>query len=226
MRTITVLVFAKYPTPGTVNTRMVPPLTVEQAALLHTASLRTVWESVTALDTVNAKLLVTPDERINDLRELAGVAPQDCWPQGDGDFGERLTRATARALSVNPDGVMAVGADSPTLPQAMLREALAALAAHDAVLGPCEDGGYYLLGMRKHLPILFERIDWGSPQVAQQTRTRAATAGIELAELSPWYDLDRSEDLRRAGRDLREMTDTDRPAMIALGQLIASYTSA
>ncbi|MHC4698477.1 MAG: TIGR04282 family arsenosugar biosynthesis glycosyltransferase [Planctomycetota bacterium] len=229
MSTITVLIFAKYPQAGTVNTRMVPPLTFEQAARLHQAALLAVWEKVTALAALDVKIVVTPDERVDDLRRLVGACAEGCWPQGDGNLGQRLVRATDRALSRNPGGVVALGADSPTLPSALLTEAVATLdglktpPTPDAVLGPCDDGGYYLIGVRRHLPVLFTRINWGGPDVARQTRERAATAGIHLAELRPWYDLDRYEDLPRAAKDLAEVTGPARPAISALRRLIESY---
>ncbi len=276
---LTVLIFAKYPTAGTVNTRMVPPLTSEQAAQLHYASLLTVCENVAALgdqacrsnadqshqrkgrvakpragawgsdeqDTsapgdvggmdcklvgaancklvgaVDCRLVVTPDGRVDDLRKMVGVDVADCWPQGDGDLGRRLARATDRALSDNSAGVIVLGADSPTLPRGFLERAVTKLSRHAAVVGPCDDGGYYLIGLRRSMPVLFERINWGSAEVARQTGERAVDAGIDLAELPLWYDLDRPEDLTRAAEDLADVTDTTRPAMIALRRLIESY---
>jgi hypothetical protein len=97
---------------------------------------------------------------------------------------------------------------------------MAKLRVHDAVLGPCEDGGYYLLGLRRPAPELFERIDWGGVDVADQTRRRAAEAGVDLCELPPWYDLDRFDDLERAAHDLTKMTDPSQPLASALRCLI------
>ncbi len=210
---------------------MVPPLTAEEAAALHAASLMAVCEQVGSVGSLDTKLVVTPDERVADLSKLfvecrlaneesrmtgKSEAPairhstfdirhslRDCWPQGDGDLGRRLARATGRALSAGAVGVLLLGADSPTLPVSFLTRAVADLPEHDAVLGPCEDGGYYLLGLRWPLPVLFERIDWGGACVADQTRQRAAEAGIDLCELPTWYDLDRFDDVKRAAQDLR-----------------------
>ena len=224
MTRLEALIFAKYPEPGTVNTRMVPPLTAEQAAALHEASLRAVCERVRRCRALGVSLLVTPDDRTADLCGIVGDACDECLPQGDGLLGERLNRAADRAFGGGADGVLLLGADSPTLPPPYLAQAVTSLTKHDAVLGPCEDGGYYLLGLRRRWPVLFQDIEWGGPLVARQTRERAASANIDLCELAPWYDLDRFDDLPRAAGDLADMTDASQPAMTALRHLVETYT--
>ncbi len=220
----TALIFAKYPTPGAVKTRMVPPLTPEEAAELHATSLAAVCERVArfAGPQTDPVLVVTPDDRAVDLQTLVGGVDA-CWPQRDGDLGSRLTRACDRAFAEGSEAVMLFGADSPTIPSSLLNEAVAELAGHDAVLGPCDDGGYYLLALRKPLPALFERIDWGSERVCNQTRQRGQDAGVALHELGSWYDLDRFEDLARARRDLAPLDGQAMPAGAALRRLIDTY---
>ncbi len=223
MPRITVLIFAKYPFPGAVNTRMVPSLTIDQAAELHAACLQVVWERWGRLGGLDLKLLVTPDDRVDDTCRLLDAQLSDVWPQGDGELGSRLLRATDRAFTVGASGAILIGADSPTLPRSTLELAVSSLADHDAVLGPCEDGGYYLLGLRRRRPILFQGIDWGGPGVAAQTRQRAATVAMDLFELPIWYDLDRYEDLGRAGRDLARADDPSDPATGVLRRLLEAY---
>lgn len=107
------------------------------------------------------------------------------------------------------------------MPPRLLREATDRLGETDVVLGPCEDGGYYLLGLRRPCPTLFDRIDWGGADVADQTRQRAKEAGVRLSELPVWYDLDRPEDLRPVKRHLTEADLTlAQPRALALRQLI------
>ncbi len=195
---------------------MVPPLTPAEAAELHTASLLAVCERTGSIADLDTKLVVTPDERVSDLGKL--VAANEGWPQGDGDLGRRLARATERAFGAGAEGVLLLGADSPTLPVSFLTTAVANLSSHQAVLGPSEDGGYYLLGLRQPLPVLLERIDWGGEKVADQTRQRAAAAGIDLWELPVWYDLDRFDDLKRAVGDLVDTVQG--PAATALCRYI------
>ncbi len=209
---------------------MVPPLTPTEAAQLHTASLLAVCERIGSIGNLDMKLVVTPDERVSDMGKL--VAAGECWPQGSGDLGRRLARATDRAFGAGAEGVLLLGADSPTLPVSFLATAAANLSRHQAVLGPSEDGGYYLLGLRQPLPALLERIDWGGEKVADQTRQRAAAAGIDLWELPVWYDLDRFDDLKRAVGDLAAPAQRplQGPAVTALRRIIEtlvdSYTVA
>ncbi|MCH7872425.1 MAG: TIGR04282 family arsenosugar biosynthesis glycosyltransferase [Planctomycetes bacterium] len=221
MRT-TVLIFARYPQPGKVKTRMTPPLTPEEAAELHLASLRTVCESLQACRDLTSVLIVTPDERANDLAAMLADHVAESWAQGDGSLGERLCRTTDRAFEAGADAVLMIGADSPTLPVRLVRNALTALTSHEAVLGPTHDGGYYLLGLRGPIPLLFDRIDWGTDRVAEQTRQRALEVGVVLAEVRSWYDLDRFDDLRPA---LEDLSATDEPlgsAAASLERLINS----
>ncbi len=216
----TALVFAKYPEPGTVNTRMIPGPTAEEAAQLHRASLRAVCERASGVDGINVELAVTPDERAEEMHDVCRAWITGCFGQGDGDLGARLIRGVRRTFDRGASGVLLLGADSPTMPVEHLHEALRGLETHEVALGSCEDGGYCLLGLNGPVPALFDRIDWGGPHVARQTRERAAQAGIDLIELPTWYDLDRFEELSRALDDLAEATQ---PAAVALQELIQSY---
>lgn len=230
MSRITALIFAKFPEPGLVKTRMVPPLSMEEASQLHLASLRVVVEKLHNAGSFDVQLVGTPDDRVRDLTELiphdvTAIDADDpsikpTWPQGGGDLGARLVRASTRAFDEGARGVVLLGADSPMLPEAMLCEAATRLRDHDAVLGPTEDGGYYLLGLSRPLDTLFHNIDWGSRQVARQTRARAKRENITLGELPRAYDLDRFEDLVRARHDLGNKKDLVHTAESELLELL------
>jgi glycosyltransferase A (GT-A) superfamily protein (DUF2064 family) len=99
-----------------------------------------------------------------------------------------------------------LNSDSPTLPTALLRQAAECLAepGSRAVLGPAEDGGYYLLGMQGAHAHLFTDIDWSTDRVADQTRARAREAGLDLVELGTWYDVDEPATLQRLRNELAE----------------------
>lgn len=222
MRTLA-LIFAKYPTPGAVKTRMTPPLTPEEAAELHLASLRAVCENLPTNTGLEPVLVATPDECGDQMVDLLAGNVSEVWPQGDGDLGDRLSRAADRAFEAGADSVLLLGADSPTLPPEYICEAVSALATDDAVLGSTHDGGYYLLGLRRRIPTIFERINWGTSEAADQTRERATEAGVELAELRIWYDLDRFGDLRRAHEDLSASSGAVTPAAQGLKKVIAKF---
>ena len=96
---------------------------------------------------------------------------------------------------------MLIGTDSPTLPSHLLSVAHSALATHDVVLGPADDGGYYLIGMNGLHRSLFEVIDWSTERVLSQTLERARSAGLSVFLLPPWYDIDTGGDLARLASD-------------------------
>lgn len=120
-------------------------------------------------------------------------------PAGVNGLGHSLLHATRRLLAAGHSAACLLNADSPTLPTHFLRQAEAALAmpGERAVLGPAEDGGYYLLGMKAAHAHLFQDIDWSTERVAEQTRARARALGLELIELPPWYDVDDIASRRR-----------------------------
>ena len=123
------------------------------------------------------------------FREWLGEGPM-LVDQGDGDLGVRLLRAAEPP-------VILIGADIPDLSAARLRAAAAALQDAPAVIGPAEDGGYYLLGLRVPMPFLFEAMPWGTDQVFTITAERLAGCGVVPALLPMLADLDRPEDLAR-----------------------------
>lgn len=196
------LVFAKYPEPGTVKTRLSPPLSPQEASDVHRAALEATCELVGAVDGLRTILVGTPDHLCERLGDELNTPVDERWTQGAGALGARLTRASERAFREGASRVLLFGADSPTLPPKVIEDALTALEACDAVIGSCDDGGYYLLGLSTPQEALFQGIDWGSERVVVQTRERAQQAGLALTELMSWYDIDRIDDLERAADDL------------------------
>ncbi|WP_211257528.1 TIGR04282 family arsenosugar biosynthesis glycosyltransferase [Muricoccus aerilatus] len=183
-----VALFARFPEPGRAKTRLIPTLGAEGAAALH----RRLTER--ALSALRASGL--PFE----LRHT-GAAPEAfrAWlgeevplaEQGEGDLGARMAWAAADAPAI------LVGADLPDLLPRHLIAAAAALESHPAVIGPAEDGGYWLLGLREPMPSLFEPMAWGTETVFAETMTRFAAGGVTPALLETLADLDRPEDLAR-----------------------------
>ncbi|MFQ5462614.1 MAG: TIGR04282 family arsenosugar biosynthesis glycosyltransferase [Phycisphaerae bacterium] len=220
MQQARILIFAKYPDPGRVKTRMVPPLTHTEAAELHTAALLATCELAGRVDSAAVEVFVSPDHRTPDLASLLPDHIGHVSPQRDGDLGRRLTHATQRAFIQDGRPIVLLGADSPTLLPDQIKTALHKLSTSDAVLGPCTDGGYYLLALSRFLPDLFSKITWGTDSVAAQTRRNAKDAGIKLAELDPWYDLDRFDDLPRAAQDLSARSLGQEPNAEALMRLV------
>jgi len=196
-------VFAKPPRPGEVKTRLAEEIGSESAATLARAFFLDVWSVATSCPWSRAVLATTDVE----AAEWAGVAP--IWPQGGGDLGDRLERMLQRALRSVPFAV-AIGTDSPGLPRRLLEDARRALTTVDAVIGPCDDGGFYLLGMRRCPPGLLADLPWSAADTFARTFARLREHGLTVVVLPPWFDVDTASDLPRL-RALLSRGDIEAP---------------
>ncbi len=210
---IALAVVAKVPVPGAVKTRLCPPLSPVEAARLARCFLEDRIAQVRLVPGADPILAFAPATR---ARELAGLVPPGVrlLPQRGADLGARLQRLLAGLLAEGYSGAVAVDADSPTLPLAFLRAACRVLRRGrvDVVLGPCLDGGYYLIGLRAPAPALFATMPWSTPAVLEETVARARRLGLRLALLPPWFDVDRGEDLVRLRASLKGGPAAYRPA--------------
>lgn len=201
-----VCVFAKVPTAGTVKTRLIPVLGSHGAAALATAFLQDTLKAVCSLPWAKA-VLATSDHLSSPI--VSGAC--ETWLQGEGDLGARLERILQRALTGSSIAI-AIGADSPGLPRTVLEQARSALQEAEAAIGPCEDGGFYLLGLRRCPSGIFDGISWSQSDTFVQTLANLRRAGLTVHVLDPWFDVDQPKDLAK----LR--------AMISTGQLLAPRT--
>lgn len=192
-----VLIFARLPRPGRSKTRLIPALGREGAARLQARLLRATIERVLASGLAPAQLWVdgAQDAACTGIYRQAFAG--ELYVQCSGDLGARMAHALDQALQQAAFAVL-IGSDCPAMDTAYLQRACALLVAgHEAVLGPAEDGGYVLIGLRRSDPRLFEDIAWGTSAVAAQTRERFAALGRTLRELPVLWDVDRPEDLPR-----------------------------
>lgn len=197
-----VAIFAKAPLAGRVKTRLVPPLTPGEAAGLARACLEETLGRFPARVPAAWTLFLdgAPDEG---LRAAAARAGARIEPQGKGDLGARLERAFEKLRGEGARRIVAIGADSPTLPPERIEQALEFLGSRDAVIGPAEDGGYYLVGLSREAGHLFRDTPWGTADVARVTAERAMARGFTLERLAPWYDVDDAASLRRLVNEAR-----------------------
>ncbi|MBI3317783.1 MAG: TIGR04283 family arsenosugar biosynthesis glycosyltransferase [Candidatus Omnitrophica bacterium] len=195
---IALVVMAKAPLPGQVKTRLVPPLTAEEAAALAKQLLVETVETVTGLPAVRRLVAVAPPEGVGEVRRMV-PAHVELLEQSDGDLGRRLDQVFQKLFLGGAKGVIVIGADHPKLPGEFLRQAIQFLERGDdpLVLGPAEDGGYYLVGLNRPHPELFQGIPWSTPSVLEATLAAARAAGLSFRLLPSWYDIDRPEDLAR-----------------------------
>jgi rSAM/selenodomain-associated transferase 1 len=189
---------AKAPVPGLVKTRLVPPLTHEQAAELYRALLADQLEHLKNIDGVARYLAFTPNAAAATMRQLGGDAYAYIAQSGE-DLGQRMQQLFVDLWRLGQRTVVLIGSDLPALPLAILDEAFTQLSSeeHKVVLGPSHDGGYYLIGMNRPTPALFANITWGHDQVLAETTARLRRLGVTFALLPSWFDIDTLEDIQR-----------------------------
>jgi len=222
------LLFARTPEPGRVKTRLVPPLSEEDALRLYLAFL----EDAAAMSLAPGRwVCVLEAEPDPDDPALAALFPPP-WrrrKQAPGGLGERLAAAFEREFSSGAPSAVAVGSDHPALKRRLLEEAFARLAlGSDAAIIPAEDGGYCAIGLKAGVPVreVFFEIPWSTSLVLSATRKRLDALGLKAAVLEPAYDVDRPEDLDRLRRDLALRDPGGRDYPRATARLLGSLAEA
>ena len=137
---------------------------------------------------------------------MLSLAPQGfaLIPQAGSDLGDRLHRLCAILLERGHPAAILIDSDTPTLPTSYLVDATARLQSEttDMVLGPTEDGGYYLIGLKRPCRALFDGVPWSGPAVLTETLRRASAKRLRVSTLPIWFDVDTPDDLVRLRRDL------------------------
>lgn len=195
--TALLIIFAKEPRPGHVKTRLSPPLSPEEAAQLYHSFLLDILEEMARGPDVRLALAFSP---LGAQVFFRGLAPPgtDLFPQEGADLGERMVRAFVRGFAAGFGPVMLRGSDVPDLPAAAVSEAREALTTDRAqvVLGPCPDGGYYLVGLAEPQPLLFQGLAWSSGTVLTDTLSAARQLDLRVHLLPSWPDIDTYADLK------------------------------
>ena len=201
---------AKLPFAGAVKTRLTPPLTPEEAATLSTCFLRDMTMSVATLNTNGAEgvVLYTPADAGMLLRDLLPECFKLVAQRGE-TLGERLINAADELLNNGFESVCLINSDSPTLSGEILNTAASVLARDGdrVVLGPSQDGGYYLIGLKRPHRNLFERIAWSTADVLAHTIERAAEINLTIEFLPTWYDVDDAATLQLLCDELDLLSD-------------------
>jgi hypothetical protein len=198
---------AKAPKAGRVKTRLSPPLNSHQAARLNIAFLQDTIACLRQVAAIASATVVISYTPAGAEADFAGIVPADValLPQRGDGFGARLQYTTEDLLAAGFDAVCLIDSDSPTVPRGAYVDAVQRLLEKEscAVLGPSDDGGYYLLGLQKLHPRLFEDIAWSTAVVEEQTRQRAAEIGLPVHSLPVWFDVDDRRTLARLYRELQ-----------------------
>lgn len=218
------VIFAKAPIEGQVKTRLCPPLTLAQATELARCFLVDTVERACALPEVQVYMAIIPADSEAVFRALLPF-PVKYIAQRGNSLGERELNIFLDLQQNEASRIVLIGSDIPTLPTAHLQEAFAQLEdTHcDAVFGPSNDGGYYLVGMGEAHPALFKDITWSTPTVMSETLAQARRHNLNIVLVPQWYDVDDAQDLQhlvaeltRSGSSMRSPRRT-RTALIRFG---------
>ncbi|MCA1615848.1 MAG: TIGR04282 family arsenosugar biosynthesis glycosyltransferase [Acidobacteria bacterium] len=220
----------KAPRAGASKTRLVPPLTPEEAASLSVCFLSDTAENIAAACAASeggasGVAVYTPVGAESAFDGLLPAGFALLAQRGD-TFGARLANAADDLLAAGFDSACLIDSDSPTLPTGALASAVAELArpGDRVVLGPADDGGYYLIGLKGARRRVFEDIDWSTERVLAQTIERAAECGLGVGLLPAWYDVDDAATLARLCAEL--FAEGDAPACPPGGPQFAGYAAA
>jgi len=188
------IVFVKSPTPGLVKTRLAESLGVAAACEAYVTLVECLLARLSKLPCVEMRF--APDDRQADIERWLRPG----WtarPQGTGDLGDRLARAVGDALDTGARRVVIIGSDCPDILADDIQSAWKALEHHYVVIGPAEDGGYWLIGLSEKRPEVFADIPWSTSKVLEQTLERCRTAGLSFHLLQTRHDVDTPVDWER-----------------------------
>ena len=192
-----IIIFTRYPEPGRTKTRLIPELGKQGAADLQKKMAEKIVRAVSRFcETEEAEMEIRyyggSQEK---MKQWLGPEVR-ITPQGEGDLGEKMSRAFSEAFSAEARNVALIGADCPGIDADILGKAFESLKkSAEVVFGPAEDGGYYLIGMNRHFPELFKDIPWGTQRVCELTKKKILQLGLRYSETAELRDVDRPEDL-------------------------------
>lgn len=195
------IVVAKRPAPGNTKTRLSPPLSPKQASALYECFLADTLDQIRQVEGVERVIAYLPAEARDYFRHLAPDF-QLIQQEGPG-LGARLDHALTSYLARGYEHAVIMDSDSPTLPASHLSQAFTVLSdGAQVVLGPCEDGGYYLIGCNQPVPRLLREVRMSTPTVAADTIALASEEGLHLTQLPTWYDVDDGISLHRLAAEI------------------------
>jgi rSAM/selenodomain-associated transferase 1 len=192
---LTLLIFVKYPEPGKVKTRLAEDIGKRRAARIYSSMAKTVIHNVSTSRKYGSIIFVDPPERKSEVENWLQINGCDFFPQGGKSLGERMANAFAKAFSLGAEKGVIIGTDCVEISENLISQAFDALYEADVVLGPAEDGGYYLLGLKEPTPEIFSDIRWSTNLVLSQTLERLREIGLRFKLLKTLRDIDTASDL-------------------------------
>jgi rSAM/selenodomain-associated transferase 1 len=201
-----IVIMAKEPRPGLVKTRMVSDLDPIAVSKIYLGFLMDRIQQVREILDVDHYIAYTPGKAVDFFKEMA-LESFNLIPQNGRDLGERLSNISHQLFDKGYKKIAIMDSDSPNLPSRFITSSFFYLDSSDIVLGPCEDGGYYLIGLSHDIPEIFADIPWSTSEVVAVTKERANSEGKSIKFLEKWYDVDTKDDLARLKNDLDVYSD-------------------
>jgi len=205
MKDTLIVVMAKQPLVGKTKTRLVPALSLQEAADLYQALLLDTLAMVSDLPWADLAVAITPPQSRPYFESITSAGTLLLPVEGQ-DIGACLAQTLDLALQLGYRKVFALNSDGPSVPPEYLGQAVNYLEQADVVLGPGEDGGYYLVGLTQPHPGIFSDITWSTENVLSQTLERAAGLGLRTALTPPWYDVDTPAEVLRLIKELEAIS--------------------
>ena len=196
------VIMAKAPRQGAVKTRLAAGLSPEAVTAFYCCLLDDTLALARSLDDVEVAIMC-PDADVNELAQLAGSEASIVAQNGEG-LAAGLTSVFAHFAEAQQRRIIAFNSDSPHLPRSVLEDAFETLAVHDVVIGPTQDGGYYLVGAKASHPALFGSDGMGTNSALERLLSRARALELSVGYAASFYDIDVADDLTRLAAELRQ----------------------
>ncbi|MFN0118856.1 MAG: TIGR04282 family arsenosugar biosynthesis glycosyltransferase [Elusimicrobiota bacterium] len=197
-----IILFIKSPVAGKVKTRLQPDLSPVESATLYQSFAQDIVSQL--IETFGSQMISVAYQSFPEFPELSWLNSKvelHHFPQNGNDLGEKLIHAFKTVFDDGAKKVIALGTDAPHLPLSIVTQAFESLDNNDVVVGPCEDGGYYLIGLNHMNKKIFENINWSTSNVLPQTQAVCKKEGKKTFLLPIYYDVDVFEDLKRLNSD-------------------------
>ena len=195
------VIMAKAPKPGAVKTRLTPRLSLQAVTAFYRCLLDDTLALARSLVGVEIAIMC-PDSDVNELASLTGQGVRVVAQKGEG-LAAGLTSVFAHFVEGPQRRIIAFNSDSPHLPRSVIEEAFETLRAHDLVVGPTDDGGYYLVGAKASHPTLFSGGEIGTSSALERLLSRARVLELSVGFEDPFYDIDVADDLIRLAAELQ-----------------------
>jgi rSAM/selenodomain-associated transferase 1 len=209
--TAALAIFAKAPIPGEVKTRLFPHLTPEDTAQLQRAFILDTLRHLKSLQNIRCCIACYPSSTHPFFRQLSQDYPVELLDQQGNDLGERMDGIVKTLLGSGCSDVVLIGTDIPTLPASYVNDAFDILKRRapqtDVVLGPSEDGGYYLIGLSRRIPQLFQSVPWSTQKVFEITLQKIRDLNLKCEILPQWFDVDDLNHLKALKAQLARQPD-------------------